>query len=170
MWADIKRLPGIQVSDIQFISTGPANVGEVIDASIKLKGRVIEGFYEHKSFVNWPRSVPCGASMIISGWTPEHPFNAVTHFYPDFRLDLGTPTVTHGDPITTIIISKRQRVWTGLMLRQTTRKLDEYERIGLVFMHHEKYRPKLRSETKDKEDKQVEGYINSLPLKALKIV
>jgi hypothetical protein len=170
MWADIKRLPGIQVSDIQFISTGPANVGEVIDASIKLKGRVIEGFYEHKSFVDWRRSVPCGASMIISGWTLEHPFNAVTHFYPDFRFDLGTPAVTHGDPITTIIISKRQGVWTGLMLRRTTRKLDEYERIGLVFMQHEKYRSKLRSETKDKEDKQVEGYINSLPLKALKIV
>jgi hypothetical protein len=158
--------------DIQYTTIGPANIGEVIEASIRLKGHVVEGDYELQAITYSHRTGPCGASMTISGSAPEHLFNpvAITHFYPDFNFDLGRSPVAQGDTISAIIIYKKGRLWTGLMLRRYLEKLEEYERIGLVSMQRDHHRHDLGAKMRGEEDEQVEEYVDSLPLRELKIV
>jgi hypothetical protein len=171
MWTDVTPLHGAEVMDIQYTMIGPANIGEVIEASIRLKGHVVEGNYELQAIADLHRTGPCGASMTLSGSVPGHLFNpvAVTHFYPDFNFDLGRPPVTQGDAIIAIIIYKEGRLWTGLMLHRCLEKLDEYERISLVSMQRKRYKHDLGAKLRG-EDEQVEEYIKSLPLRELKIV
>jgi hypothetical protein len=170
MWADTIPLPQVEVLDIQYTTIGLANIGEVTNASIRLKGRVIKGSYELEPIVEQRQTVPCGASMAISDSAPERSFVAVTHFYPDFNFDLGMPKILPGDSITAIIIYRERLRWTGLMLRPRRNTLDEYERIGLCSVQHKDYRLRLGTNTSMEDEEQVQAYINSLPLQALKIV
>jgi hypothetical protein len=172
MWADVTPLLGTEVMDIEYTPIGPANIEEVVDASIRLKGHVVEGNYELQVITGLHRTGPCGASMTLSGSVPEHLFNpvAVTHFYPDFNFDLGRPPVTQGDALTAIMIYKGGRLWTALMLHHHLEKPDEYKRIGLVSMQRKHYRHDLGAKMRGDEDEQVEEYVNSLPLGELKIV
>jgi hypothetical protein len=170
MWADAILLPGIGVSKVQYTPIGPASIGEVANASIRLFGRIVDGFYELHPITDLRRIVPCSASMAIANLAPEHSSNAVTHFYPDFNFSLGTPPIMHGDPIIAIIIYKERRLWTGLVLRLVPGKLDEYERIGLASFQNKYYRIGNETRTRGNEDEQVEEYVNSLPLQWLKIV
>jgi hypothetical protein len=43
MWADVTPLLGTEVMDIGYTPIGSANIEEVVDASIRLKGHVVEG-------------------------------------------------------------------------------------------------------------------------------
>jgi hypothetical protein len=170
MWADAIPLPGIGVSKVQYTPIGPASIGEVANASIRLFGRVIEGTYESGPTTDQRRTVPCGASMAIIDLAPEYSFIAVTYFLPDFDFDLGTPAAACGDAITAIIIYRERRLWTGLMLRPMGSKLGKYERIGVVSIQSKHYTGGLGATKRKCEDEQVESHVKSLPLKELTIV
>jgi hypothetical protein len=176
-WPDLVLLPGVEVSDIRYTRIGPTIIGEVIDASIKLKGRVIELTFELEPDVEKRRTVPFRA-LTIPDLAPGCSSIEVLDFYTDF--DFSSSSLAQGDIITALIIYRRDCVFSGLLLRRTRGKSDEYERIGIAFISHKYVLPKIKAyvfpnikatklEIKE-NDEQVEGYINSRPLQSLKIV
>jgi hypothetical protein len=170
MWADTTPLPKVEVLDVQYTAVGLANIGEVANASIMLRGRVVEGTYKILPIMDKRLTVPCGVSMAILGLPAKHSFVVVTHFYPDFTYTRGSPAVEPGDALTGILIYKERLLWTGLVLRCMNGNENKFERIGLFSIQHKDYRIRPGISTGKEEDDQVEEYVNSLPLKELHII
>lgn len=169
MWADTTPLSIVEVSDVQYTPIGPANIGEVVHASIKVTGRVIEGRHVVQSREGRYFTIPSGNSMAIVG-DPKYSMIKVTHLYPDFSFGLAAQPVNPGDALTGIILYRERMLWTGLMLRVKLGSEAEYERIGLFSIQFEDYRKNLGTGVSVEESKLLEEYASSLPLKQLKIV
>lgn len=107
MWADTAPLPVVKVSDINFTLTSPSNIGKVVDASIKLTGRVIHGKYVVQARDAPYYTVPCGATMAIADGQ-KHSTIKVTHFYPDFSFGQTSQPVHPGDPLVAIIVYRER--------------------------------------------------------------
>ena len=170
MWAETTPLPGIEVLEVQYTAIGPENIGEVVNAGIALRGRVIQVTYK----IYLPKAknltVPCGVYMAIRNLPLEYSSVIVTHFYPDFKFTEASPPIVPGDALTAIILYRERRLRTGLMLRRTIGNAREYERIGLLSIQHKDYRIRPGISTGQEEDNKVEEYVHSLPLQELEII
>jgi hypothetical protein len=168
---EVALLPSTKLLNVQYTAVGPAHIGEVRDASISLRGLMLNTALRQFNLGD-------EVDMMSYDLEPDLPEGyghlkpMLWRFIPDFGLHVGTQPLNLDEsfPILFLWHNSKEHRWFGLVLRRVSDT--EHERIGIADLSYfdppteycfgdSRRRPRLAT---------CADMINSLPLKEFKIV
>jgi hypothetical protein len=159
-WNPIRRLPTVKLMDVAFTPIGPANVGEVANARIKILGPTLSVQFESASGGNGGESVPL---ISLDDTMPGHELFEI-EFYGHAKLEEAWD-IKVGDYLTVFVLSCDGILGAaGMLLKQLTS--GEYIRIAAVIVL---YREWIEI-TKERGWTIMTEYIDSLPVCEVDII
>jgi hypothetical protein len=159
-WIPIHRVPTVKLLDLTFTPTGPANVGEVADARIKILGPTLSVQFESTSGGSGSVSLPL---ISLDDTIPGSGlFEVRVYGHAKFEK---TWDVKVGDNLTVFVLSCRGTLGAaGMLLKKLTS--GEYIKIAAVIVLYRK----RTNIIKDRGRNIMKEYIDSLPVCEVDII
>jgi hypothetical protein len=167
-WVNGFTMPALQLVDLSFVPVGPAHIGEVKDASIILRGPVLEVQFPTLRLTDVPSLAAC--LEIVSPVSPEVKVSE-SWTSQDFDWTSGVRPVEVGDTFSVILMTvgpfkTRSATCSGLILREVADAV--FERMGVLAI--EPRDVTMHSSSEETCNQWAYDFADSLPIRDVKII
>jgi hypothetical protein len=141
-WSDGALLPALQLEDVSFTPVGPAHLGQVSNASIRLRGPVLTAkFFDMPENFDNVNDNELAEYLELLADSPHAQHFEVRNILPDYDYTRGERLVLPGQLVTIVCIfcEPEQPVCGGIILREITETT--FERIGMIDLQHRDWLP-----------------------------